>query len=178
VDISFRRLLEPDLPVLAWWLGRAHVRRWWQEDPEVDAVRERYRPAVQGTDPTDLYVVVLDGRDIGMIQSYRLAAHPEWASILERTGHSFPTGASIDYLIGDQSLTGRGVGSAMVEAFSTQVFDTYGDVTCIVVSPQAANRASCRILEKAGYQLVWTGQLDSPDPADFGVTALYVRERA
>lgn len=45
----------------------------------------------------------------------------------------------------------------------------------IVVTPQQANRASCRVLEKAGYKLKWAGLLDADDPADAATAVLYVR---
>lgn len=46
-----------------------------------------------------------------------------------------------------------------------------------MAAPQTANRASCRVLEKAGYELEWTGLLQSDDPSDAGPAALYVRQR-
>jgi RimJ/RimL family protein N-acetyltransferase len=50
-------------------------------------------------------------------------------------------------------------------------------VTSIVVTPQEANRASCRVLEKSGYRLVWTGMLDSDHPSDAGTAAMYLLDR-
>ena len=65
----------------------------------------------------------------------------------------------------------------MIGAFTDFVFAADPDVERIVVTPQATNRASCRVLEKAGYDLVWTGMLDSDDPSDAGLAALCVRTR-
>jgi RimJ/RimL family protein N-acetyltransferase len=65
----------------------------------------------------------------------------------------------------------------MITAFTTLVFDRYPDVDCIVVTPQSANCRSCRVLEKNGYTHEWTGHLDSDDPGDRDVAALYVKRR-
>jgi aminoglycoside 6'-N-acetyltransferase len=177
-EIDFRPLAPQDLPAIATWLGREHVARWWQEDADLDAVAERYRPGLVGTDPTDRFVVVVDGRDVGMIQSYRTDDHPDWHATIASSGLVLPASAGIDYFIGERDLIGRGVGTEMVSAFTALVFARYPEVACIVVTPQAANAASCRVLEKAGYERRWSGLLDSDDPADAGVAALYVRERS
>ena len=78
---------------------------------------------------------------------------------------------------GRADLIGRGIGSAVISAFSEALFEAFPDVTDIVVTPQAANAASCRILEKAGYERRWTGLLDSDDPGDAGPAAMYVLAR-
>lgn len=66
----------------------------------------------------------------------------------------------------------------MIGAFSADLFAAHPDIEVIVVAPQAANRASCRVLEKAGYERVWTGMLDSDDPSDAGLAAVYRLERS
>lgn len=42
---------------------------------------------------TDMYVAMLDRQDIGLIQSYRLADHPGWATTIEGSGLAFPSSA-------------------------------------------------------------------------------------
>jgi RimJ/RimL family protein N-acetyltransferase len=57
------------------------------------------------------------------------------------------------------------------------VLARHPEVDCIVVTPQAANVASCRVLEKNGYSREWLGYLESDDPVDQGLAALYVKRR-
>jgi aminoglycoside 6'-N-acetyltransferase len=57
------------------------------------------------------------------------------------------------------------------------VFDLYPDVVTVVAVPQADNRASRRALEKAGFRLLGERDLDSDDPSDEGISALYARAR-
>lgn len=178
-EVSLRRMRRADLPTLATWLREEHVQRWWKDPSAPDQVEEKYLPRIDGLEPTEMLIILWGGREIGMIQCYRMRDHPDWEHALESsTGLIFGAARGIDYAIGVPDLVGRGIGSAAVAAFSAQVFARYPEIDQIVVTPQQANRASCRVLEKAGYTLKWTGILDSDDPADAGIAALYVLDRA
>jgi aminoglycoside 6'-N-acetyltransferase len=175
--VAFRPLADTDLARLAGWIGREHVQRWWPDPFTIEAVEADYLPAIRGEEPTEVFVIVWDGRDIGIIQRYRVADYPEWDAAMAPSERAFDRSAAIDYLIGEAHLVGRGIGTRAIEAFSAAVFRDDPATTSIVVTPQLANRASCRALEKAGYRLVWTGMLDSDDPADAGTAAMYVLDR-
>ena len=66
-----------DLPLLYDWLGREHVRRWWGERGSYEEAVEEYLAAIEGRDPTDLYVIVVGGAAVGLIQTYLLADYPD-----------------------------------------------------------------------------------------------------
>jgi aminoglycoside 6'-N-acetyltransferase len=170
--VSFRALRREDFPLLCAWLADPAVQRWWVEDPAPEAVAARYGPAVDGDDPTELFVIVAGGRDVGMVQRYRLRDNPEWERAIGITG-----AAGIDYLIGREPDRGRGLGSAAIAAFTEDTFGAYPDVTSVVAAPQQANVASWRALEQAGFARVWEGVLDSDDPADAGPAYVYERRR-
>lgn len=175
--VTFRPLREDDFGALSTWLRRDHVRRWWSDPSTLADVAAKYLPRIRGEEPTEVFIVSLDDVDIGMIQRYRIADHPEWLTILGAVGFDATAAAGIDYLIGEPDRISRGVGTEMIRAFTERLFADLPDVSCIAVTPQAANTASCRVLEKAGYHLVWSGDLESDDPSDEGESALYVRER-
>jgi aminoglycoside 6'-N-acetyltransferase len=175
--LSFRPMVVADLPMLADWLREEHVQLWWKDPTAPDNVEAHYLPRITGLDPTEMFVIVWEGQDVGMLQRYRLDDNPDWQRSLVPSGLSFGMAAGIDYAIGIPELIGRGIGSAAIAAFSASVFERYPDVERIVVTPQTANRASCRVLEKAGYVLTWTGALDSDDPSDAGPAALYIVSR-
>jgi aminoglycoside 6'-N-acetyltransferase len=177
-DVSFRPMLEEDLPLVADWLRQEHMQRWWKDPTAPDHVEADYLPSIQGDDPTELFIIVWEGRDIGLIQRYRMDDEPDWEQSLAASGLTFDRAAGIDYGIGVPDLVGRGIGTAVIAAFSASVFDRYPDIDSIVVTPQAANHASCRVLEKAGYELAWTGIIESDDPSDAGPAALYILRRA
>lgn len=175
--VAFRALGVADLPQVARWLREDHVQRWWKDPSAPDAVEAKYLPRIHGEEPTEVFVIVWQKRDAGMIQRYRIADYPDWDAAV---ADAVPIGAAagIDYLIGEPDLVGRGVGSEAIRAFSAAVFDGYPEIEQIVVTPQAANRASCRVLEKSGYRLLWTGMLESDDPSDAGLSALYTLDRS
>jgi RimJ/RimL family protein N-acetyltransferase len=171
--IIFRPLTRADFPLLARWLAAPHVRAWWRDGlTSLEDIEREYGPPVDSIDPTRVFIFRVDDVPVGMIQCYRHADDPEWDRAV-----GVPSAAGIDYLIGEAAHCGRGVGAAAITAFVSIVFDLYPDIATIVAAPQADNRASCRALEKAGFRLVEERELDSGDPSDDGVSAVYVLSR-
>ena len=72
----------------------------------------RYGPRIDGDVPTRMWVAQVDGRDVGMVQDYRVGDHADYA---EKTRD--PEAAAFDYLIGDPDLVGRGIGTRIVGQF-------------------------------------------------------------
>lgn len=176
MTIDFRPLTHADLGMLGEWLARPHVRRWWQHDPSPEAVDEDFGPSLDGRDPTSLFVILLDERPIGMIQRYRIADNPEWIETLSVV--ELPEAAiGIDYLIGEEDLTHRGVGTAMIAAFVARSWTEEPEATAIIVDVDPENRPSWRVLERAGFLRIWTGDLDAPDPRDAGPAHIYRLDR-
>jgi aminoglycoside 6'-N-acetyltransferase len=175
-DLELRPMRRDDLPLLLGWFGQPHVSEWWRDEPaDLAGVEAEYGACIDGDDPTELFVIEADGRSVGMIQRYLFADEPEWAAaftdIVDVTD-----AAGIDYLIGDPGAIGRGLGSATITRFAAMVFD-WRPVRSIVVTVQQTNPASWRVLEKAGFDRVWAGEIDSPDPSDAGPEYAYVLTR-
>ncbi len=173
---EFRPLTRDDFSLLGTWLASPHVEPWWREDPSPMAIESNYGPVVDGGDPAEVFVVELDGSPIGIIQRYLNSDDPAWLAALEPTGTP-PDAAGIDYLIGHPALIGHGLGSAMIAQFVTDTFARYADAPAIVVTVNAENVGSWRALEKAGFTRTWTGEIDSGDPSDEGVSHCYVLVR-
>jgi hypothetical protein len=76
--IEFRPLTEDDLPLVEEWLRREHVARWWRDPLEI-AVENR-RAALDGRRDVDHYLILVDSRPVGMIQTYLVADHSDWGS--------------------------------------------------------------------------------------------------
>ncbi|MBV8066099.1 MAG: GNAT family N-acetyltransferase [Actinobacteria bacterium] len=117
--IEFRPLTEADLPLLRVWLEREHVARWWREPIEDEL----------GHELTGRFVIVVDGRDAGLIQTYD---------------------GEVDLLIGEEELTGRGLGPQILAQFVDDVVEA--DVVFAAV--EEPNRRSWRAFEKAGFRHV------------------------
>jgi aminoglycoside 6'-N-acetyltransferase len=113
---------------------------------------------------------------MGYAQAYRLADEPAWrATITAAMGDVHAAG--IDYFIGEPDCVGRGIGSKMIAEFVVTVWQTYADVSSVVVAVQQENAASWRALERVGFDRVWAGHLDSDDPSDQGPAYVYVLAR-
>ena len=169
--ITFRAVAADDLPLLHRWLNEPGVVEWWEgDDVSWEAVQKDYGPP--HTDGTHHYISIVDGTDTGWIQWYAVADSGEelaaWAP------HGVADGAAgIDYLIGEPGERGRGVGSTIIDAFVTDVVFAQPDgFEAVAASPYAANVASCRALEKAGF----THVAEIPD--DDGPCSLLVRRRS
>jgi aminoglycoside 6'-N-acetyltransferase len=170
--VSFRPLERTDFALLVKWLALPHVAPWWSDEPTVTALEASYGPSVDGTDPTEGFIIELEDRPVGFIQRYRLDDYPPWAQAL-----GIEHGAGIDYLIGAPELIGVGLGPVIVSSFTTLTFERYPDVERMGVAVQQANHRSWRALEKSGYERVFEGMIDSDDPSDAGPSYVYVRSR-
>lgn len=170
--IEFRALGHADLPLLHRWLSAPHVRAWWRDALSPEEVERKYGPRIDGAGPTRCFVIEAGGDPIGMIQGYRHADLPAGDRAI-----GIPAAAGIDYLIGDASRCGHGTGSRVISAFAAVLFRLHPDVSTIVATPQKDNTASCRALEKAGFTLSHDAVLDTGDPSDSGVSAVYALPR-
>ena len=172
MDVRFRRLTDEDLPLLHQWLNDPAVVRWWEgDDVSFEAVTRDYGSA--STEPTEYYIASIDGTDVGWIQCYATASYPgeeevqQWAAL-----DVDPTAGGIDYLIGEVANRRKGMGTAMIRAFVEQVvWPEHPGWTQVCASPVAANVASCRALERAGFTYV--GSFDS----EFGSCRLFCLPR-
>jgi len=146
--IEFEPLRHEHLALLREWLGREHVSRWWRSGEESVGHAE---DALAGRDATDYYMIVADGRRIGMIETYRLDDHPEWAALVGEAG----TGAAgLDLLIGEADAVGRGLGPRVLETFAREVVFREPGIEAVVATVEEANRRSWRAFEKAGFRHV------------------------
>lgn len=171
MDVTFRRLTDDDLPMLHRWLNEPGVVEWWEgDDVSWEAVVRDY--GTPSSPSLEHWISIVDGVDTGWIQCY--AAVDD----LEESAPWFDHGvtesaAGIDYLVGEPVERGKGVGSAIIRAFTTDVvFGRHPDWTQSAASPFEANAPSWRALEKAGYRYRATVEYED------GRCRLMVAERA
>ena len=167
--LRFRPVQREDLPLLHEWLQRPHVRRWWTDRETYDEVVARYLPAIEGSDPTDLHLALLDERPIGFLQTYLVADYPDHAATVGIEDGA----AGVDLLLADAELTGRGIGSEMLRRYVEEIVFARPETLCCLADPEAENAASVRAFEKAGFRVV----REYLDPADGRLHALVRRDR-
>ena len=148
--ISFCRLAAEDLRLLHEWLQREHVRRWWTKHETYENVVEHYLPAVEGREPTDLYVILLDERPAGFIQTYLVSNYPEYRELVGVEDGV----AGVDLFLAEAENTGRGIGTSVLSDFLRDVVFAVPTTRACVADPDTENRASLRSFEKAGFQSV------------------------
>ncbi len=142
--IEFTPLTEDHLPLVEEWLGREHVARWWR-DPIPETLAE-CRAGIEGRVPTDHYLIVVDERPAGMLQTYLASDDPEWEEVVQ-VGAGV---AGVDILIGEEELIGRGLGPKILAAFVRDVVSA----PSVVATVEEPNRRSWRAFEKAGFRHV------------------------
>ena len=145
--VSFRPMSREDLPLVHEWLNREHVSRWWRDSRLLEDVEGRYGPAIDGDEPTQMFVIEIDGRPVGSIQTYLVSDYPEWIG-------DEPGVAGVDLFIADEGLTGRGHGPRILAQFVRTVVFADPAVSSCVASPDVENAASIRAFEKAGFRPV------------------------
>ena len=175
--ITFRPLRREDFALLGRWLTEPLVRRWWNHDPSPEAIERDFGPAVDGTDPGEVCLALLDGRPFGLVQRYVIADTPAYLEELATVVAVPPGALSVDYLIGEPALRGRGLGARTVAAFVEEAWARYPDAAEVLVPVSAANEGSWRTLERAGLVRVAEGELEPDNPVDDRRHVLYAIRR-
>jgi aminoglycoside 6'-N-acetyltransferase len=166
--MSFRRLQRADFPLLLGWESQAHVTPYWGPPPDQARLESEYGPAIDGAEPTEIFLAEHDGKPVGLVQRYKNRDHPDWDVQIKT-----PDAAGIDYYIGEPDLIGQGVGPELIAAFVDQLFSDWPDIEHVVVGVLQENRRSWRALEKAGFERIRPQFLESEDPWDRGPGYVY-----
>jgi RimJ/RimL family protein N-acetyltransferase len=144
MSFQFRPITEADISVLMSWLNEPHVAEFWQESQDIEVFREKFLFGLSGRGVA-AYIVELEGRAIGFIQSYEAAL----------VGGGWWPGFSrgifgIDQFIGEKDLIGRGIGTELIKAFVETLFDD-PTVSEVIADPDPNNGRAIRAYEKAGF---------------------------
>ena len=109
-------------------------------------------------------------RPIGMLQTYLVTDYPKHAAEM---GIRDRATSGVDILIGEEGLTGQGIGTEIIRRFVDEIVFARPGTTSCVADPDERNLASIRAFEKAGFHVERT----FVDPADGHVHALVRLDR-
>ena len=176
-ELTFRRVTRGDFPLLGAWLAHPHVARWWCHDFSPEGVERDFGPSADGAEQSEDWLALLDGRPVGLVQRCRVADFPEYAAEFAALIEVPPGAVTIDYLLGELSDTGRGLGTSMIRSLVTRTWADSPDAPAVVVAVVAANTASWRALEKAGFTRVASGPMVPDNPVDDPLHHVYRIDR-
>jgi aminoglycoside 6'-N-acetyltransferase len=165
-EVTFAPLTRADFGRLSEWLAEPQIARWWHDDATPEGIEKQYGPSIDGTDPTQVFVVLFDGEPAGLIQRYRLDDEPEFGPELAAVTEVPPHALSIDYFVSSPAHRGQGLGSKLITALVEDSWVAYPDASAVIVPIIAANRPSWRALERAGFRRVGEGPLTPDNPID------------
>lgn len=152
-SLSFRPLRREDLCLMQGWLAQPHIAAWWGEEAcDIEGVPDKYGPAIDGLEPTRLFIIEHGARPIGWIQWYRWSDYPEHARKLGAE----PESAGVDLAIGEAEMIGKGIGPAVIGKFIDEFVFADASITAVLSDPEKANTRSVRAFEKAGFRVIKT----------------------
>lgn len=128
--IEFRPITAADVPQLQAWLERDHVARWWRDEDASTYLAQ----------PHEHFLIVVDGRPVGMIQGYAWPGEPGVGGV--------------DLFIGEEAQTGVGLGPRVLRAFVDEIVFANPATLACVATVEEPNRRSWRAFEKAGFRHV------------------------
>jgi aminoglycoside 6'-N-acetyltransferase len=148
VRLGFRPMTRADFADVVTWQTQPYVARWWQDEAtDLDAAEKHYGPALDGHDPTRLWVLEVNGRSVGMLQDYLVGDHPDFALLTAK-----PEDVGFDYLVGDPTWVGSGIGTRMLWTYLRDVVRPhYPAAREYFAAPDHRNAASLRVLDKLGF---------------------------
>lgn len=167
-DLRFRRTTRADLPLLQRWLRQPYVARYWAHETDDAAIERDFAGSIDGTDPSEDFVVELDRAPIGFIQRCRIHDYPEGHDELIALADVPAEAWTIDYFLGEPSALGRGLGTRAIREFTARCWADHPSCEAIVVPVAAGNVPSWSALRSAGYAHVINGYLPPDNPIDDG----------
>lgn len=170
-DTTLRPLKADDIVMFSQWFSAPHVAPWWDGITDQESLQSKYLPCLEPQSATRVYIIQVDQKPVGMIQSYHHCRYPAW----ERTV-AIKNAMGIDYVVGAAEHIGKGVGTHAIKMMTKMALTLHSDIDVVVAVPQKDNLASRRALEKAGFALVREAKLESDCPSD-AVSAIYQRHR-
>ena len=109
---------------------------------------------MDGAEPTHVFAIENNGSPVGWIQWYLWSDYPQHALQLGADLAS----AGIDLAIGEQAMTGLGLGPAAIGEFLRQIVFANPGVSAVIADPEEGNFRSLRAFEKAGFTVTNTVQ--------------------
>ncbi|HAU0101608.1 TPA: GNAT family N-acetyltransferase [Legionella pneumophila] len=155
MTISFRRLSEQDFPLLLKWLETPHVKIWWDSDVvwTMDKITRKYGSYVNQYKIENgkkksifAFIIVLEEQPIGYVQYYDAR---DFLLLTANKAFDLQKIAAIDFYLGEESVLGKGLGSAALAQFVRNV--VFQKFDAALVTPDIKNHSAIACYQKAGF---------------------------
>ncbi len=145
-------LCDDDIPIVEVWLNKEHVKRWY-EIPHMGVTISDWMHEIREHDGEFRWITHLiamyQGRPFGLCQYYRCSdSNDEDFGTLPIKGSY-----GIDYLIGEESHLGNGLGKAIIKMLADKIF-SLPDAERVTADIDRSNKASENALLSCGFILL------------------------
>jgi aminoglycoside 6'-N-acetyltransferase len=163
MNVSFKPLSSYDFPKLLEWLNAPHVNKWWDKGINwtMEMVKDKYTSYIDSED-INCYIIETASEarqsksiassssihhnfeDIGLIQIYKVDKFPpaKHKALLPENLWG------VDMFIGEESLLGKGIGTAALELFIAK----HADFEYLLIDPHKDNIAAIKAYQKCGFE--------------------------
>lgn len=146
---------ETDYSWMEKWLNDENVLEYYGPRLTLEQVIIKYSPRIEGNHSVKPYIVEYNHTPIGYMQYY-----PIREDQLKSYGYSNnPKICGIDQFIGETSLWGKGIGTAMIRMLLVFI-SVEEDVHKVLLEVKNTNVRAIRCYEKCGFQIVTSLESD------------------
>jgi len=147
--LELRLINNNDLPLMESWLNKAHVKKWYDIPGEcsIDDWMSEIKWRNDELQFLTHLIVLHEGHPIGFCQYYKCVDSDEDWGALPLTG-----AYCINYLIGNESSLGKGLGKESIIRLVNNIF-SLPDAERVVADVDEDNKASKKALLSSGFVL-------------------------
>lgn len=147
-NIHFKPLNESHLDLMLLWFNKPHVQAFYSlRNWTDDEVCKKLKPYIHGENQIISFVIYLDDRPIGYIQSYAVKEHP-WKN-QDLSEEIIQEAAGFDLFIGEEMYLNQGLGSHIIDFFLKE--HIWPNYQYCFMDPDIRNEASIRLFKKCGF---------------------------
>lgn len=152
MKIKFKNFAEEDMPLFLSWAKKPHVATTWFMEGYENI--DKYHEKIEGNGYDHAFIICLNGKAIGYIQSCDLYAYRMKCLILKGVFTQEDPGTfCLDLFIGEEEYLDKGYGTEIVKAFIKKLFKDF-NAKKILIDPACSNKRAIRCYEKAGFVVV------------------------
>lgn len=148
-EITFKHPGREHLSIIFEWFKKPHVSEF-MEDPEIGRAMPDLQNYISGNDYFFTpWLVFLNNKPVAYFSTAEVQKHEAgvWSKWREKTGRTY----SLEVLIGDEALLGKGLAHQIITKF---IEDEFPKAKAFLVDAELRNLRAIHVFEKAGFVIV------------------------